>query len=603
MAQLGKYYNNMTETVTNQKVETRDILNLINQEKDEFENKHIKIVPGYQFNQRNTIQQAYSYYNSQYTEGGKTDDEGDHKYFFNVVKGPVRTTTKAIDFDTKDIKFQTASGGNPLKTWYMERELKQWMKDKRFGKVLNRIFDELPKYGSSVLKVINGVPHFVDLRNFIVRQDADSLNDASYIIEKHLMTVNKFKKVGKKLNWDNIEKAVKDFNKNDEPYIIVWERYGNIDGIYSRIFFADVGFDTQTEQTGEPVPQDGIELKRTKIDKHPYWEFHMERIPGRWLGIGVIEILADTQIKMNTDTNLEAKLSWWMGTIQFQTSDVGFNRNLATESENGKVHTVEDPISQIPIDMRNTQFFSLSMQKWLLNRDEMTFARETIRGETPSSGTTLGAVRIATIQASGYFDQLMENIAESIKEFLYEVIIPQFKKENTQAHAIRLVGEDLDTYNKLFINQKTWNSMFEFMDKHKKLPSAQQFELMSVAIAEQIKTGQERLVELPKSFYDDAKYKIDIVITGEMKDTKAQANNMFAALQALQASGGMILKDPNMRKFFMKWLGMGGIPPMDFNFEEAPSIQQLTAGQQGGGGVSRPQAPAGIDAGRPETTV
>ena len=40
----------------------------------------------------------------------------------------------------------------------------------------------------------------------------------------------------------------------------------------------------------------------------------------------------------------------------------------------------------------------------------------------------------------------MENVAEDVKEFLYEVIIPQFQKDNTKEHTMKLVGEDLEKY-------------------------------------------------------------------------------------------------------------------------------------------------------------
>src|SRR3990167_7414893 len=150
------------------------ILKEINLEIENFKNKQIQIVPGLTFNQYDTLNSIFFYYNSKFATGG-VDDEGDRKYFYNIVKNPCKVFSKAIDFDTKNIRLLTTGGGDPLKTWFMERDVKYWMRDKQFGKVLNRIFKELPIFGSVVLKIVDGKPYFIDLRNFVVEQQAESL--------------------------------------------------------------------------------------------------------------------------------------------------------------------------------------------------------------------------------------------------------------------------------------------------------------------------------------------------------------------------------------------------------------------------------------------
>ncbi len=138
------------------------IIDLIKKEVDEFRHSNIKIVDGFEFNQKATLEKIYFYYNSKY-ESGDFDDQGDRKYFYNMSRVPCNIGTKAIDFDTKHIKIQTAGGGTPLKTWFFERDLKFWMKDQKFGATLNRIFHELPIFGSVVLKIIDGKAFFKKL--------------------------------------------------------------------------------------------------------------------------------------------------------------------------------------------------------------------------------------------------------------------------------------------------------------------------------------------------------------------------------------------------------------------------------------------------------
>lgn len=170
-----------------------DLLKKINEEITDFQGKRTEVIPGLSYNQDELLKTIYFYYNSKFMSGD-VDNEGDRKYFYNINRNPCKVFTKAIDFDTKNIRMLTTGGGDPIKTWFMERDLKYWMRKVQFGKTLNRIFRELPIFGSVVIKIVDGYPYFVDLRNFIVEQSADTLNDSSYIIEIHDYSVSEFKK-------------------------------------------------------------------------------------------------------------------------------------------------------------------------------------------------------------------------------------------------------------------------------------------------------------------------------------------------------------------------------------------------------------------------
>ena len=203
------------------------ILKQIKDEINEFERESIQIVPGFDFNQKDTIETIYRLYTSRFKDG-EYDDQGDKKYFYNIVRTPCNVGTKAIDFDTKDIKILTAQG-NERKTWFFERDLKFWMKTQGFGKVLNRLFYELPIFGSVVLKIIDNKPYFVDLRNFALDAGADTLDKANYIIEIHNYTPVDFRKIAKERKWENYEEVIESFRASEEPYIKVYERYGELE--------------------------------------------------------------------------------------------------------------------------------------------------------------------------------------------------------------------------------------------------------------------------------------------------------------------------------------------------------------------------------------
>jgi hypothetical protein len=576
-------------------------LRKVNSEIEKFKTRDITLVPGLSFNQYETIKQIYFYYNSKF-QTGDIDDEGDRKYFYNIVKNPCKVFSKAIDFDTKNIRLLTTGGGDPVKTWFMERDLKYWMREQQFGKVLNRIFKELPIYGSVVLKLIDGKPYFVDLRNFVVEQTADTLDDANYIIEVHNFTVEQFRKVAKKMEWDKalVEETIRLFyDMKNTSHIRVYERYGDIaeetkDGMeYSRkrLFLADVGTD-EYDQRGElTVKYPGVELGCEDYEGHPYFEFHAEKVGGRWLGVGVVESLFEPQVRQNEIANLQSKTSYWAALRIFQTRDDSVQRNLLSDVANGEVINVDSEITQVDMSDRNLAFFNQESQKWMANRDELTFSYDVVQGERLPAGTPLGSAQLAVSQTLSYFEGIQENVALDIKEMIYREIIPSFKKQNSTEHTLRLVGQDLDQYIEMVKNELVFAEVVRLAVNNGIVVTEMERDAIGMAVEEAIRQEKEKIITIPQSYYKDLKYDIDIDITGESVDTRVRSATRFAILQAIQADPQM-LQDPMKRKLLIDMGEDGGLNLHDILGATQTQPEQMLPPEQvpqrGGGGVSAP---------------
>jgi hypothetical protein len=574
------------------------LLRTINQEIEDFKNRQIHIVPGLTFNQYDTLLQIFFYYNSKF-QTGEIDDDGDKKYFFNIVKNPCKVYSKAIDFDTKNIRLLTAGGGDPLNTWFMERDLKYWMRNKKFGKVLNRIFSELPIYGSVVLKIVDGHPYFVDLRNFVVDQSADTLDEANYKTEIHNYTPESFRKAAKVMKWgeDKVNEVIDLFHRmRDTSHIRVYERYGEIpkendDGTfdyqYSRSFVADVGVDEFDQYGNMTMAHPGIELSVEKWDGHPYREFHAEKIPGRWLGYGVVEALFEPQIRQNELANVQAKTTYWAGLRLWQTRDPATNRNLYSDAKNGEVVSSDDRIEPIDMADRNLSFFDSEHSKWMRNRDELTFSYDAVQGERSPAGTPLGSTQISISQTLSYFEGIQENVAMDVKDMLYEVIIPHFEKESSVEHTLRLVGGDLNTYIEMVKNKMVLEETIRMATQNGAIPSKAEVDALEIGIVESIKQEKEKILTVPKNAYKDVEYDVDIDITGESVDTRVRYATRFAILQAVTADP-MMLKDPVKKKIIEGMCEDGGINPADiFGVETRDSVDMIPPEMaRAGGGVS-----------------
>lgn len=576
------------------------ILRTINKEIQDFKTKQVAIVPGLFFNQYETIQTIFFYYNSRF-QSGAVDDEGDRKYFYNIVKNPCKVYSKAIDFDTKNIRLLTAGGGEPIKTWFMERDLKFWMRTKQFGKVLNRIFYELPIFGSVVLKIIDGEPYFVDLRNFIVDQSADNLDAMNFITEIHNYTPSEFRKVARQMKWkqSKVDEVIDNFHQMKETsHIRLYERYGEVceeneNGMYypyKRVFIADVGVDKFDNYGNIEVKHRGVELASEEWEGHPYWEFHAEKMPGRWLGVGVVETLFEPQIKQNETVNLESKSAYFLALHVFQTRDPAFNRNLKGNVKSGDVMNVDSEVTEVNIQDRNGAFFNEQTRKWQNNRDEMTFAYDAVQGERSPAGTPLGSTQISIGQTLSYFEGIQENVAMDIKEMLYAVILPQFEKENTREHTLRLVGKDLDQYISMVKNELVAKEVIRQMVNGKFLTNEDR-DVIDIAIQESIKQEKEKLLDIPSSYYKGLKYDIDIDITGESVDTRVRSATYFAIMQAIQTDPTMTT-DPVKKKLLFKFAEDGGVNLNDIFDVEKKTPEMMMPEMQpktGGGGISTPQ--------------
>jgi len=571
----------------------------LNKEIEDFKTQSVRVADGFEFKQRETIHNNIRAYNSKFKDG-EIDSEGFRKFFYNIVRNPCNSSSKAIKFKPKDIILTPAPGQDSLKVWLMNLDLKHWFKVNRFGKLLNRIFRELPIMGSVVLKKVGNEFHFVDLRNLINEQSADNLRQATYTIEQHYLSVEEFKK--KKDFWENTDKVLEQHKHTEDEYIRVLERWGEVpettvkeDGdpekyVYAQVitYSPDKGFTYGKKPIASEMQEARGEVmfaKKKKIEEFPYRELHWEKIPGRWLGVSRVEILTDPQVRTNEIINLRVKSSYFASMNVFQSRDDTFKKNLLKEVANGDVISTMDMITQIPTEERNHAALDMETRMWEGNRDENSFSYDVVRGERMPAGTPLGSAQIAAQMVASYFEQIQDDVADCIKDILYKDVLPEFI--NQPEHYVKLVGEDLDKWHRV---QSDWRLLEErliFMEKNGgRLPSKVQDEAMKEAIREKKKKED---VKIGDQMYKDIDYLVDIVITGQDKDLRVQSANMAMILQTITADPE-VLTSPPKRKIFGKLLETIGMSIDDIAIEEEKPTEQIVQ-QQKGGGISRPSMP------------
>lgn len=562
----------------------------IEQELKEFK-EPITILDGWEYSQKDTVEQDICYYNSKYVEGD-IDSDGLKLYFYNISRAACGTTTKAIDIDTKDFRLSNAPGGNALKTWFYERDLKYWLKSQQFGKVLNRIARELPQFGSVVLKYNNGDVHFVDLRNFICEQNADSLDLSNYIIEQHYYTPTEFKRVGKKKGWENVDKVIDLYRGSKEQYIRVFERYGEVEDNgfydYKMVLVADIPTDIKKSDLARFEINDNIILGEKLVDRHPYKEIHINKIPGRWLGMGIPEILSENQIRINEIFNQQVKSSYWNSLRLWQTRDPGAGRNLLTDSQNGDILVIEDPLQPVDMQDRNLSHFVKEVEMWESNARSQTFSTDIMRGERTPAGTPLGAAQLSTAQAMSFFDQMREDYVLEIKDLFWRFVIPGFRKTSNKEHIVKIVGEDVQYINELIKQTNVDLRVKEYIRTTGKVPTTKEIEMFKKLEDVRNENVKERDWKIPEGWYKDIMFDFDIIITDESQSAAVLAQALIQAFQMIQADP-TTLTDPVKKGLFSQYLEKIGINLYDIEskiIKNDEPVMQPTG--PAGGGVSAP---------------
>jgi len=583
------------------------IFSTIRQEASDFYDNFISVVPGYSFNQYETLKRVHLYLNSKYEDGSQY--LGRDKLFYNIVQAPCEVAMRMLNIDTKNIRLLPLNPKSNFSTYLLEKELKVWLKRNKMGQILNQLAEEAPRYGSVVLSKTKDGAEVVDLRRLILDPTVENIQDSRFVTTIHYMTPTELRATG----WNDIDIAIERFSSiqaqesfQDEygnvtqmkstPYVKITKRYGEvpkwwIDGGTSdemvKTLFIVAGADFQETNTeGKPIGELGVVLFKSRWYKEfPFKDFHYTKIKGRWLGLGVVEMLFDIQVRMNELKN-QKRISMEISALHlFQTPDKQIVRNLLTDLESGDMIISQNGITPIANEERNLPAFDGEEASYLGQADRLSFAYEAIRGAEPNSQTTLGQTQIQTANATSVYAFKKENLGLFLQEFFNELVVPNLLRDLSAEHILRFTGsaqelEKLDlAASEVFANdfaiEKMFNNELIFTEELDKIKQD--------AVKQYRKSGESRFIKIKDAFYDDLEFEFDFNITNEQEDPIAVAQNLQTVFTAL-ASNPQMLQDPRIKILFYKFADKLGVNSSELDLADQQAQQtpqQLQMPQQG----------------------
>lgn len=588
---------------------------LLTEMKKNFLEKDVEIVKGLTFNQYRTLERISYYLNSRFQDGDY-DENGNQKYFHNIITHRNSQAAKSIDMDTKDMLVTTDVEKGYWLSWILRMELRDWMDEDGFALKLNMMAERLPQYGSFVWKKTlckddDGSEYVsvkeVDLRNLINDQGAETLRDSQIVAERILMTPQEMRDKIENGGWDKdqVERAIKNAGSTGKknhfltqretasaatysvtdtvPTIDVYEMYGWVPEPILPETIRPENPDPLKYQyvqgvvTGINTGEIGGILYAKIIDPElfPYKEVHMRKQHGRWLGLGNTELLFTLQQRVNELVN-RFFTALRLGSIHiFQTRGSLYLKNLLQDLLDGDIIESSHPIEPVETSLRAFAQYETELKNIESLADQMCNTFEIVTGESMPAATPFRLGAQLSVNANKFFEFVRQNCGILIGDVMMEWILPSLAEDLTEEHILTLMGssEEYSQFIEAYSQSLMMDQVKQYILTVGYLPMQQDFEVAHKALLDQLKGGEKK-IKVEKGFIkeqDLEDLRIRFSSTSENNNKAADQATLGNILQII-TSNPAILQDPNARMIIGKIMEMSGMSPITIaGFVSAPA--------------------------------
>lgn len=561
----------------------------INQIIEDYKSSYVEIIDGLSYNQFETLKKIEFYWNSRYLNGQK-DELGKTKPFYNISKLATNVATRATDLDIKDVRITSDNPDDRVRSMILNHELKNWFKEANFSYTLNTFGKTRAKYGGALVKktTTDGKLNIevVDWKNVVTGQTSV---ENETIIEVHYMSPSELSK--KRGIWENVDEAIefakKRNNKNDtnDDKITVYEVHGEFpqslnpdiedgdENTYERMVYFIAG-ENETEQ---------VVLWYEQEKESPYCFLAWDNVPGRALGIGVVEDGFEAQMWTNDAVMAEKNVMDLAGKVFIKTNSEQIGNNALTDLENGAVIKLEDGADANVMNLTPNSLpqFQNTIERWKAQYERATNTFDAVTGETLPSNTALGSVAIQSAQASSFFDYRREEAGIFWKNVLMDWVIPHLIKKINKKHILAsdFSADEIKLIDTAFSINEANTRLKEAVLSGKIVTQEeydQAIEAFRTFIAED---GKRRYLDVPEDYFKGYEKKVSIDITGESRNKQAQLQSLSTILSQVASNPG-ILQDPNLNKIFNEILELSGINFIPVQPQRAGNVGNVQAPPQ-----------------------
>lgn len=608
---VGRYVTEVEGTSCALSALVRDI-------RDSYITTNIQIVEGLEWNQNDLLKTLHYYLLSRF-ESGQTDENGNERYFHNIINARNAHASKNIDLDTKDIILTADSESGWFFSFILRNEIRSWMDKHGFGKLLNELSENLPKFGKVIWERTideDGETNLneVDLRDTIFDPSAKTIypKDSGFFLKRTILAPWEVMEKVEHGGWNKEsaialinaspvkqDKFISNTNSISSTTYSLTDTIPNCDVYDCWGYFptkdlkaAGVKMDLTGDRDDENQSADkaltyqyahvvigGIEsgventeplfAELAEHEDFPFKECNWHRrIAGRCLPISNSELLIDLQARMNELINRFFS-ALRMGSLHlFQTRGMNAPSNLLQDAQDGDVFEVKSEITPIPTELRAFNQYQTELQNIENQADRIANTMEVVTGESMPTNTPFRLGAQLGASAAKIFDKVREDCGIFITDVFTNWVLPEIIKDLSEEHILELVGsvDELKSFDEMYRKYLLAQSVKDYVLQIGRLPSEQELATVESTLANELKNS-DRKVKVEKQYFTIEKIKsmrLSFDVTDERKNFNAQAETMSNLLQII-ASNPMIMQDEMAKKIIGSIIEAKGISPIQFS--------------------------------------
>lgn len=527
---------------------------------------------------------------------------GERKVWIPLTESTVEAVVKNIDLDTKDINLRAKRPQAVPLTSLMRNALKNSLDAMYFGEYLDQLERNLAVDGTAVWKTIEVMDESlgrkamkimpVDLLNFYIDPSAPSIEEASMVVERAVLTPYEFSLFDGWMN-TNLVKPQENIHRTDVnmsmqrgtgKMIEVWEAWGDMPEWML----------TGEEKDEDLMPMhvvianmhtDPVLLLVEKNEKNikPYEEAWLRRMPGRWYGKGIAEMLMLMQLWVNIvdNTRIDRNRTAGLGILKVRKGS-GITPSMVSKMvANGAISVSSmDDIEQLVINEASQASYNdeAVIQNW---SERVTQAFDVVTGEALPASTPATNAVIQNQNAQSSFTLIKEGVGMFLQRWLKRHGLPIIAKTLKKKDIVRMTGDvqELEKLDNNIANGLLKKKITEVMEAGGILDEQQVAQEKQRIMDELAKQGEDRFIKLLQD-PDFTYYDVQVYVTNEEIDKGVLVQNLLGSLQLAPEYRDVILPQ------------IFDVMGIDSTLLKA-ATPQPTEGQPTQGGVGVPQVAQG----------
>lgn len=513
-----------------------EILSQIKKEIDYYTNGTVELFDDVPYSAFKLLRRINLYKNKIYPTG-KRDSQGNYKYWPDIISPRVDSEIKNIDFDTSNILLASDLEEDAGRLLIANARQKDFLRETGEAAKLNESVERGTEWGNVVWKKTKGSYKVLELdKVMVLNQTAETLEDSD-VIEKEVMTPIDVRK--KADAWSNIDKLL-ELGKVEEgktaPEFYIYERNGEIT---TKAYYEAKGERRGDDKTyilakvivGGIKKDDPTQVLFTdEISEKPYKEYHRGKYSGRWLRVGMYEVLFDCQTRANEIANQIARGLEWASKTIFRARDRVIAQNLLTDLVNGDVIKSED-LQQVTTRMEGFDQLIADWNRNLEVADRLANSYEVVTGESLPSGTPFRLGSMMNQNANKLFDFIREKLGIALQEVTQDWIVPELIKDLKTRDVLKLTQDSgfLNRYYEMIVDHWYISNLIA-LPSH----SPEIAQVIKEAKLEELLKNKEAVVRLEKEMWEGFKPRAIVVISGENVNLASELETLqtFIALEA-----------------------------------------------------------------------